>query len=865
MKSRKKSPPKIAQWIVTHLPFYERNFAISNAMEEEYHDMQSSGKILKAWLWYWFHTLVLLPQYIKLTCLWSVIMFKNFVKISVRNIKRQKGYSFITIAGLAIALACCIVIFMYVNHELSYDNYHKDVARIYRIPTIVKSGSTEKPFARGLTPSIPEILKNYQEVEDGVRFHYLSTANVNVEYENQVFVEDSWMVTTPEFFTMFDIPFIWGEPAAALERPNTIVITKSISEKISPKENPLGKLLAVNGNDYEITGVIENAPENTHLAYDIILSLNTVEKQLNLNNWGWTGFYSYIKLYPNVNPYEFEQKIRKLAHNFIGEKLDELGIEFILFLQPLGDIHLKSNLHREIKTHGDSFYITIFSIVGILVLIVACINFINLTTARSRRRAKEIGVRKVMGALRRQLINQFIGEFFFIALIALVMAIGIISAILPYFNELTHRNFLLSSILNPTIMTGIVGLLLFVGIAAGSYPAFFLSAFKPIQVLQSLTKAGSGGSSLRKIFVVWQFAISTALIISTLLIYRQIDFMKNKHLGFEKDQKLILQVYLGDNYETVKREFTNHPSITGATASTSIPGRISNSLVTRLVGDENKQGWTILYNFVDYDFISEYDIKLIAGRQFQKERTSDATDTFILNEAAVNNFGFRSPQEAIGKQLTRGPDTGNIIGVVKDFHIKGLQSEIQPHILKLRTGNFYTLSLTVKTENMAETLAFVENKWQEMQFGKTFHYFFLDEDFNSQYSSEERMGKLFSILTILGILIAVLGLFGLASFIAEQRTKEIGIRKVLGASVSGIVVLISTEFTKWVLVANIIAWPLAYFFVNNWLQNFAYQTNITLWIFILSGALALAIALATVGFQAIKAAFANPVDSLRYE
>jgi len=341
--------------------------------------------------------------------------------------------------------------------------------------------------------------------------------------------------------------------------------------------------------------------------------------------------------------------------------------------------------------------------------------------------------------------------------------------------------------------------------------------------------------------------------------------MKNKQLGFDKNQKLILPVYLGDNFETIKQGFLTHPSITGATASSSVPGRISNSLVTKLVGDENKQGWTILYNFVDSDFISDYGIQVIAGRAFQREMATDASMAFVLNEAAVSNFGFATPEEALGKQLTRGSRSGPVIGVVKNFHIKGLKSEIQPHIMQMRTRDFSTLSLTVETENIGKTLNFIEKRWQELQLGNTFSYFFLDEDFNRQYGSEERMGRLFSIFTILGIIIAGLGLFGLASFMAEQRTKEIGIRKVLGASVSGLILLISKDFTKWVLMANLIAWPVAYFFMNNWLQNFAYRTNLALWIFALSGVIALAIALLTVSYQAIKVALANPVEALRYE
>ncbi|NIR48896.1 FtsX-like permease family protein [candidate division KSB1 bacterium] len=792
-------------------------------------------------------------------------MFRNYVKTTFRNIKRQQAYSFITITGLAIGIACCVLIFMFVSHELSYDNYHKDVERIYRIPTIVKSKSVERPFARGLTPLIPTLRENFPEVETAVRFHYWSTANVKVEHDNQVFIENSLMVTEPELFRVFTIPFLLGNPATALDRPGAIVITREIAYKIFPNESPLGKTLKVNGREYEITGVVENAPENTHLRYDIMLSLKTVENRMNLDNWGWTGFYSYVKLFPNVNPQEFEENIRTVAHDYIGETLDELGIEFVLFLQPLKDIHLQSNLHREIKPPGDSTYVYIFSVVGILILLVACINFMNLTTARSGTRAKEIGVRKVMGAQRFQLMVQFIGEFIFMTIIALFMALLMIELVLPYFNELAGKHFITSSIFRPNIIIALMSTVLFVGLIAGSYPALFLSAFKPVSVFQRFSHTGSGGGAVRKMLVVWQFAISTALIIGTLLIYRQIDFMKNKHLGFDKEQKVILPIYLGDNFETIKKEFLSHPSITGTTASSDVPGRIDNSLVTKLVGDENEPGWTILYNFVDYDFISEYGLEVIAGRPFQREMATDASMAFVLNEAAVINFGFATPEEALGKRLTRGGESGPIIGVVKNFHIKGLQSEIQPHIMQLRSRDFSMLSLTISTENLAETLEFIQGKWQELQLGRTFSYFFLDEDFNRQYGSEERMGRLFSVFTGLGIIIAVLGLFGLASFMAEQRTKEIGIRKVLGATLVNVLSLLSKDFVKLVLLANVIACPIAWYVTGRWLENFAYRIDIGWWIFVLAGGLALVIALLTVSTQAVRAALANPVESLRYE
>lgn len=792
-------------------------------------------------------------------------MFKNYLKIAFRNLLRNKAHSFINILGLAIGMTCCIVIFLYVSQELSFDHYHKDAGRIYRIPTVVKSGAEEKSFARGLTPLIPVLRKDFPEVETAARFHYWSTSNVKVEYDDQVFIENSLMVTEPELFRVFTIPFLLGDPASALDRPGAIVITKEIADKIFPTQNPLGKSLKVNGNEYEITGVVENAPENTHLRYDIMLSLKTVESELNMENWGWTGFYSYVKLAPHADPKAFENKIRKIAHTYIGDELDKLGIEFLLFLQPLRDIHLHSNLHREIKPPGNVMYVTIFSAVGLLILLVACINFINLATARSGARAKEIGVRKVMGAQRVQLINQFVWEFFCVTIIAFLVAILMLEFSLPYFNAFAGKHFTTSTLLQPAILTVLIGFVLFVGMAAGSYPALFLSRFKPVQVFQQFSQGGAAGSRVRKMLVVWQFAISIALIIGTILIYEQVGFMKNKNLGFDQNQKLILPVRLGDNFETVKKEFLRYPGITGATASTNVPGRIDNSLVTKLVGDENKQGWTILYNFVDYDFISEYGLELIAGRAFQRDMATDAAMAFVVNETAVSTFGFSTPEEALGKRLTRGGESGPIIGVVKDFHIAGLQHQIPPHIMQLRTGDFPILTLTVRTENLSGTLDFVRKKWQERQLGSTFSYFFLDDDFNRQYGAEERMGTLFSVLTVLGIVIAVLGLFGLASFMAEQRTKEVGIRKVLGATVTNVTALLSKDFVKPVLFANLLAWPVAWVTMHEWLQNFAYRINIGWWVFALAGGLALVIAVLTVSAQAIKAAFANPVDSLRYE
>lgn len=859
-------PPRIAKWIVSRFALYERNFALSHALDDDFLEIRAQHGTLVAWFWYWFHTLEISSQYIRVSIVWSFVMLKSYFKITIRNMIRQKGYSFMTITGLSIGIACAILIVLYVNHELSYDKYHKDAERIYRIPTIVKSAASERPFARGLTPLIPVLLKEYPEVESAARFIYLSTSNVRMEYGEKILIENTLMATDSRLFEVFSIPFLSGDAATALERPNTIVITRDIAAKFFEGE-ALGKILIVNGEAYEITGVVEDAPDNTHLTYDIMLSLKTMEGRLNLQNWGWTGFYSYVKLNPKADPDVFEQKIRKIAHNYIGEALDELGIELILFLQPLTEIHLHSDLHREIKPPGNATYIYIFSVVGMLVLLVACMNFVNLTTARSMKRAMEIGVRKVMGAQRFQLIWQFVGEFLFMAVIALVLAMCLTGIVLPEFSELSGKQFELTYFLQPAIAAALFSIILFVAIAACSYPALFLSGFKPARIIQSFAKMSLGSGRIRKIMVVWQFAISIALIIGTLLIRGQIDFMKSKQLGFEKEHKLILPVNLGDRFESVKSEFLSYPAIKGATASASVPGRISNSLVTRLVGDEDAKGQTILFNFVDDDFISEYGLELVAGGTFRQDMSSGDTGAFIINEAAARTFGFSKPEDAIGKQLTRGSNQGNIVGVIKDFHFQGLQSEIRPHILQLVNGSwgFNMLSLTISSQNIPQTIDFIEAKWQELQLGDTFDYFFLDEDFDRLYNSEERMGTLFSLFTFLGIFIAIIGLFGLSSFTTQQRTREIGIRKVLGASTSGLVLLMSREFTKWVLLANIIAWPAAYIFATKWLQHFAYRIDIQPWMFLASGAFALALAILTVGLQATKSASANPVDSLRYE
>jgi len=595
--------------------------------------------------------------------------------------------------------------------------------------------------------------------------------------------------------------------------------------------------------------------------------LNGFEKVWNLDNWGWTGFYAYVKLKPHVDPSLFEQKIRHVADRYISEELKEWGESFTFFLQPITSIHFNSHLNMEIAPPGNPRDIYIFSIIGFLILLISCINFTNLTAARSTNRTKEVGIRKVVGAHRVQLVRQFLWESVLASVISMVISFIVVAAFLPHFNQLTGQDFSFRSLLKPSILLFLLGLSLFAGVVAGSYPAFLFSRFRPARILKGAAGSTAGGKAIRRFLVVAQFSMTIVLVIGTLVVYKQIRFMKNVDLGFDKEQKLIVPGEMKERYESVKAEFMKNPSITGAAACWNVPGRLTNLIEARLVGEEEEKAQSLNFYYVDHDFIPEYGIEIVAGRSFQKEIRSDIYESFILNETAVRAFGFSSPEEVLGKKMYEGGSSGigTIIGVAKDFFYKGLQTEVEPLVMQVRPDFFSTISLEVRTDNLKETLSFVENKWNELQLGRLFSYFFLDEDFNRHYRSEENLGRMYATLTLLALFISWLGLAGLSAFSAQQRTKEIGVRKVLGASVSGILFLLLNELMKLIFIANILGWPVAYFFMHKWLQSFAYRTSIGLWVFVFSAALAFLISVMTVSYQSLRAALANPSDSLRYE
>lgn len=794
-------------------------------------------------------------------------MLSNYLKIALRNLKKHKIYSLINISGLAIGTACCILIFLYVGFELSYDRYHRDAERVYRVAMDIKNESTESGSARISTPVVPAIKKDFPEVEYASRFQTQEWRRNLVERENNKFYESQVMVADNEIFSVLTIPFLNGRQETALVRPNTVVITQSMAIKYFGQTDPIGQLIQIWERPFEVSGVVSDAPDNTHIKYGIIISLASFETEWNMDNWGWTGFYSYLKLKPGIDPDVFEGKIRQLAHQYIPEKLAEWGEDYTFYLQPISKIHLHSHLYGEIDAPGNRTYLLVLSLVGFFILLLSIVNFTNLSTAKSALRSKEVGIRKVVGAQRRQLVQQFLTDSLLTAFISTCGAVVICILALPFFNSLTGRQFKVESLNQPVLIFLLLGLTFFVGISGGSYPSFLLSFLRPSQALKGAQFSQAKGQFLRKILVLGQFSVTIILMIGTFVVVQQLKYMKNRPLGFEKEQKLIIPAQFGRNYELVKAEFLKNPSITGAAACWSVPGRTTNRITAKLVGQPDDMAQSMDFLYIDTDFIPDYKIEIAAGRSFDRDMTTDIRDAFIINETASFAFGFVSPEEAVGQRMYEGGsgNVGTIIGVIEDFHFKGLQSVVEPLIFQFNPDYFVQLSLTLETGNIPNTLSFIEEKWNELRLGKVFSYFFLDEDFNRQYAAEELISRVVTVFTFIAIFISCLGLVGLSSFTAEQKTKEIGIRKILGATVPGIFVFFTKEFTRWVLFANIIAWPIAYIITSQWLKSFAYRTNVDFWIFVLSGFLAIFLAVLTVSFQSIRVALTNPADSLRHE
>jgi len=819
--------------------------------------------------WFWFRVLESVPGIIFNKTYWRLVMIKNYFKIALRNFRRNRAFSLINLGGYAVGMACCLLILIYIRHESSYDKYHKDGERIYRIVQDIRTKSANRVFAPIAPMVAPTLKSEYPEVKNAARI--LTTRPHLVRQENKIFYEDKFMYADQELFDVLTIPFAQGNSQGALTRPHTIIISQRMALKYFGETDPIGKTLEINKETYEITGVVVDPPSNTHLKYDLIASLETLADWEEMSNWYSTMFYTYLKLKPNVNMNEFTQQISHLADKHVGEQLHEWGDTYFYFLQPIDSIHLHSDLRYEIEPPGNPQYITIFTYVGMFILLIACLNFMNLSTARSEDRAKEVGLRKVIGAQRTNLIGQFLGESFLMTFLSLSLSLLIAWIAIPYINNLTENFLRFNELLTPPVFFALIGGVILIGLSAGIYPAFILSSIRPNSALKGRSRSSSHGYSLRAGLVIIQFTISVILIFGTLVVGQQFNYMRNQYLGFEKEQKLIIplgsDVSVSNNYESIKDHFSDFPSISGATVSSSVPGRGVSNFAISLVGEEDSKNQSMFHLFFDHEFIPQYGIEMAAGRPFQMEMSTDIRGAFIINEAAVEALGWNRPEQALGKRLQTGfgGRTNPIIGVTKNFHYRGLQSKIEPLIMEFQPDLFRYLTLSLNTTNIKETFSFIEAQWKTKFPGIPYESFFLDSDFNQQYNTEEQVGKVFGLFTFLGLFIACLGLLGLASFTAKSRTKEIGIRKVLGANTFGIILMLSRQFTKYVLLSNIIAWPVAFYLMVKWLKNYAYRTSINISTFLLSGLMVFLIALLTVSFQSLKAAVTDPIDSIKYE
>ncbi len=869
----KKPPPRIPGWLIRVSAWYEDGYAVYGDACEEYFDLLESEGDRRAKAWFWRQGLRAFPVFVKDFFVWRMIMLRNYLKVAFRNIRKQKGYAFINISGLAIGMAACLLILLWVYDELSFDTYHENANRIYRLTIDANlGGQTTAPVAP--TPAGPAMVEEYPEVLQAARLTRPTRSPVVIG--DREYFEENVAYADNSILEIFTFPLVEGDPKTALKTAYSAVLTEDVARRYFGRESALGKTIKIGGGqDYAVMGVAKNLPQNSHFTFNILLSMETryAESRPLMENWLAISNYAYLLLAENTDPAALEAKLPALIDKNMGDILKRFGGTIDLHLQPLKRIHLHSDFRGDIAAQGDIQYVYLFSAIALFVLIIACINFVNLSTARSTARAKEVGMRKTLGALRQKLVGQFLGESVVYSLLSLVLAIGLILLAKPWFSAVAGRALSLNVLRVPWLVPGFVGLALLVGVAAGGYPAFYLSSFHPVRVLRGGARIGSKNILFRRALVVTQFVISVALIIGTMIIHKQLTYMKSKALGFEKEHVVVLP-RLNDvmqaSYDTLRNEFKNVPGVLSVGASSLIPGRGITKSVFQPEGFARDQSQPMDFRNIDPDYLTALGIEMVAGRNFSEELGTDRTESVLINETAAKKFGWNDP---IGKQFIVAPDqntTGeefrlNVIGVVRDYHSTSLREKIEPMILFYDPTACTNFAVRVAPTDIPKTLGIIRDKWKEILPQKPFDYFFLDDSFDSQYRAEERIGSLTLRFSLLAVLISCLGLFGIASYTTEQRTKEIGIRKVLGASSGIIVRMLSKEYLLLVAIGNLIAWPAAFMMMRTWLDNFAYRTSIALWVFVAAALLSLTVALLTVSTQSVRAARTNPVKSLRYE
>ncbi|MEM1001183.1 MAG: FtsX-like permease family protein [Bacteroidota bacterium] len=798
-------------------------------------------------------------------------MIRNYLKIAFRNLFKNKAYSTINIGGLAIGMACFLLITLYIQNELSYDHYHTQGDHIYRV-IHDRNAEDSETWVWGNAPIGPALKSDFPEIVEKVQFS--GRSDILLSYGENSIQESECFYVDATVFDVFSWPLIYGDSKTALETPYSIVLTETTAKKYFGNENPVGKTLEGIGGraddgTYTVTGVIPDVPSNSHFSFDVLMSMSSFYQSRSeiFEWWGYVDFYTYLLVSDNFDPVAFPSKIPAFLDKYLGDRDGENYYNF--YLESLHDSYLYSGAVRQPGVTGSLSNLYIFGCIGLFLLAIACINFMNLSTARSLERSKEVGVRKVIGASRKGLMYQFLGESFVLVLLASILGLVLASLALSWMTNFTGKSFNIEDLLNVPTLVLYIGMVLLTGLLSGSYPALVLSGFKPISVLKGTFKNSPSGTRVRKGLVIFQFSLSIGLIASTVLVYNQLQFMMDKDLGFDQERQLILDFNWDgevlNNLDAFKNRFKAHPEIASVSVARTVPSTHFPAAGTTIETPNGEMKYFEPFIFeVDEAFVPHFNIKVIAGRTYSKKFPSDTISALVINAAAAKSFGYADPNDIVGKKFQQWGREGEIIGVVDDFNYISLHSEVAPLTLRyLPVGRYF--SLKIQSDNLQRTISEIGEIWSQMAPHRPFMYKFLDTAFNEQYQADIKFRKLFMLFSLLAIGIACLGLLGLATYSAMQRTKEIGIRKVLGAKATHIVALLSKDFIKLVVVAIFIATPFSWYAMNQWLNDYAYKTEINWWIFALAGAIAILIALSTIGFHAFKSAMSNPIKSLRTE
>lgn len=808
-------------------------------------------------------------------------MFRNYLKSALRNIVRQKFYSFLNILGLSVGLTAFIFLFLYISDEMSYDAHHQKAEQIHRIESDFTISGKNEQFAIVPIPMGHALKIEYPEIESFVRFN--GSGRTLFRYEEKEYYEEDFYFVDSTVFEVFTHEMLLGDPVSSLVAPNSIVLTKSTAEKYFGNENPMGKVLRTgDGRNYKVTGLIGDVPENSHLRFDALMSATTLVEQMGEESFNslepgrfWNiGVYTYLLLNENSGIQSIHDKFPGFYDKYMRPVGDQLNASFNLMSTPLRELHFSKNLASD-QPKGNITYIYIFSAVAVFILLLAAINYMNMATARSANRAREVGIRKVSGAFKSQLRWQFIGESILISFIALIISILLFYILLPDFNNLSGKTISLGVMADPLLILLLLGVTLLVGFISGSYPAFYLSSFRPVRVLKgSLTSVGKKGGGLRKVLVVFQFCIAILMIIGTMVVTDQINFLRKKDLGFDKENMIILELQdtaFRRKAESFKKELLQSPGIVSVANSTGIPGNNDWIQVVKVEKDTNMIEDAMIINVAEYDFLETYGVDVVEGRNFDRNMGTDPEEAVMVNESAVKTYGWGD--HAIGKKIHWGFDIDGsggrimkVIGVFEDYNFKSLHNKIQPMMMFMYPFPKFYLSVKTTGQNTQQTLEYINDKWREFGANRPFDYRILAETWDEMYEAEQKLGLIFKIATFLTIFVALLGLLGLSSYVSEQKTREIGIRKVLGANISSILGLLYREFLVLIAIAFVIAVPLAWWRLTIWLeQSFIYHVDISWWSFMWAGLLSLLIGLLTISYHSIRAAVSNPVDAIKYE